>query len=211
MRISSLKRIAVLLLLLSACGATIVSSWKKPGIERIDFRRVAVIAAFSDAATRRNIEDRLVAEIGRGRAVASYTLQPGPIEREVLKARLEESGIDGAIAIRIVDVDRETRWVPGTYSGAYGYGYGYYGLGFGFWPMYDPGYYTTVTRVQVETSMYEVEGEELLFSATSETVNPKSTRALVDATLKAVRRELEKEGVMPTPMAQASHQRATQR
>lgn len=193
-----MKRIALALLALTACSTTIVQTWKKPGLDRIDFRRVAVIAAVSDPATRRVIEDQLVSEIGPNRAVGSYTLVPGELQREALKTALLQAGIDGAVAVRIVDIDRETRWVAGNYT------YGYGGYGFGYWPMYQPGYYTTDTHVQVETSIYDVAREELLFSSTSETVNPTNTRNLIDATIKAVRKELKKEGLLETPMARAA-------
>jgi hypothetical protein len=199
-----MKRIALVLLAVTACSTTIVQTWKKPGLDRIDFRKVAVVAAVSDPATRRVIEDQLVSELGQTRAIASYMLAPGEIEREALKAALLQAGVDGAVAVRIVDVDRETRWVAGSYAYTYGYGYG-----FGYWPMYQPGYYTTDTHVQVETSIYDVAREELLFSSTSETVNPTSTRNLVDATLRSVRNELKKEGLLETPVARAARQRAT--
>ena len=167
-----------------------VSTWKRPGQGPLTFQRIAIVAPVTHEGVRRQIEDQLARELGPGRATASYTLLPGPIDKAALKARLAEGGYDGAIAVRIPDVEKEADFVGDPI---------YYG--FGGWPMYDPGYVTVDTYVRVETRIYEMPSGELLFAATSKTVNPRDVTALVDETLNAVREELKKEGLIAPPVA----------
>jgi DNA-nicking Smr family endonuclease len=72
--------------------------------------------------------------------------------------------------MRLADVEKETSYVPGTTTGYYG-GYGrYYGYGAGMYS--SPGYYTTDKNYFVETMVYSVNPNKLLWSGTTKTVNP---------------------------------------
>jgi len=51
--------------------------------------------------------------------------------------------------------------------------------------------------VRVETSIYSLRQDQLLWVATTETMNPKSVDSLIEDVAKAVRRELEREKLIP--------------
>lgn len=182
--------LTVALLCSTACSTMMLSTWKKPGQGPLQFQKLAVIAPVKDAAMRRSIEDQLVTELGPGRATATYELLGGAIDQETLKATLSGQGYDAAVAVRIASVDKEADYVSAPYS-----------YGFGAWPYYEGGYVDVNTYVRVETHIYSLPAGELLFSSMSRTVNPTNVRELVDETVKAVRSELEKEGLLVKPVA----------
>ena len=87
--------------------------------------------------------------------------------------------------------DREkVTYRPPSYGPTF---WGYYG----YTRAYDPGYYHTQQLVRVETSIYSIAQDKLLWVGTTETVNPKSLSTLIEELSKAVRQELVLEGAIP--------------
>jgi hypothetical protein len=193
------------LVLASSCNSTfIVSTWKKPDVVTVEFKRVVVIAAARDPANRRAVEDLLVRKL-KGRGVASYTLTPEQPVDDELHALIEQRKFDGAIVMRLVSIEKETDWVPGSWTGPY---YGYStptgSASMDAWGMTSPGRSETETSVRVETNVYELPSETLIWAASSKTVNPKNLKELVDETVEVVTKELRKQGMIspiPVPVA----------
>jgi hypothetical protein len=181
---------AVALALVAGCATTtIVSSWKDPAARAVQLRRVVVMAPSNDSALRRSIEDELAQRIPNAtpsyRLFADSELQNRQLVRDEVKAR----GYDGLVSFRIVSVDQQTIWAPGAYWGpAYAYG---------GWPMFDPGYLATQTLVRVDTDVYDLDQDKLVWAAASRTYDPRSVRTLVDDVTKAVARRMRKEGLAP--------------
>jgi hypothetical protein len=184
------------------CATTqIQSSWTDPSADSIHFDKVVVFALAKDPATRRIAEDELVRGSPSGRVVASYTFVPdaqlgdvAAVKREVL-AR----GFDGAVVMRPVGTETRQTVVPGAPLPPFGSPYtnlwGYYGYG---WPgAYAPDTVRTDRYVEIETLVYSVPADKLLWGARSETMNPASVNELVDDVAKAVREDLRKKGLIP--------------
>lgn len=188
---------------LAACSTTsIVSTWKDPELTRLSFREVVVVAVTKSPVTRRVMEDQLVSRL-RVRAVASYTLSKAPPIEEELHDLIGQKGYDGAVVMRLVSVDREAQWVPGTWAGPY-WGWGWGSMG----GMFDPGHYTYDTNVRMETNVYSLPDEKLVWAATSRTVNPASVDELVDETLDAIAKELRRQGLVgrrPLAISKVQH------
>jgi hypothetical protein len=195
--------------LVAACASTsIKSSWRDPAAtaQSLRFRRIVVVALMRDSATRRVAEDELAGVINRGprgragevQAVAGYTLLGEDDLRnvEAAKAKIRPEGFDGAITMRLVGKDQRVTYVPAAPAPpiAYGRMWGYYGGAGG--ALYDPGYLRTDTVVSVETNVYSVTDEKLLWSGVSETFDPRDARTLVDDVARAVAKALEKEGLL---------------
>ncbi len=177
---------AALVLLCSACSTTMLSTWKKPGADLSEMDKVVVVVRANDESVRRSAESRIVQNMGPARATPSHELAPEATSTDTLRDRVEGGGYDGAIVVRVVGVDKKTEWVGGA-----GPGYGY-----GAWYATAP-YQQTTTYVRVETSIYSLPDQTLLWSATSRTVEPSNVQKLVDETVKAVRKELAEEGLIP--------------
>ncbi|MGH9321944.1 MAG: hypothetical protein ACRD3V_18910 [Vicinamibacteria bacterium] len=190
---------------LAGCASTsFVSSWKAPldGPIEFDNKRVAAVVVSADESTRRIGEDALAREIsagGRAQGVPSYTVISEDIlrDKEASRKALQDENIDGAVVMRAISSDQEISYSPGTgwYAGPYShYGsfYGYWGYG---WPtVYDPGYLRTDTVVMVETLVYSVSQDKLLWAGQSKTTNPSDIRKFIQELSKGAAREMEKAG-----------------
>jgi hypothetical protein len=171
-----------------ACGSTsIVATWKDPTASAVHFNHVLVVAPSKDPALRRTAEDELVNRIGAN-AVPSYRYfgESELSNRQELKQRAEQLGFDGLVVFRISSVQREATWVPGSYWGPY--------YAIGGWPMWDPGYVQTDTVVHVETDVYNIPNDKLVWASRSKTYDPRSMTALVDQVTKAVGKKMRAQG-----------------
>ncbi len=177
----------------------IVKSWHEPGatVQAGAANKTLVIALVKDETSRRVIEDQLVKRIGAN-AVASYTfLTPEAIkstDSTMLDNKLKQDAYTYVLIMRLADVDKEVSYVPGSTSGYYG-GYGrYYGYGAGFYST--PGYYTTDKNYFVETAVYSVNPDKLLWTGTTKTVNPTKIEKTVTEISEAVSDKMRKDGFL---------------
>jgi len=177
---------------LVGCSTTrIVSTWKEPSANAVEFRKVLVVSPSRDESLRRIAEDELVHEMTGTVAVPSYTIlsQDQIQDQNLLKQLVRERGFDGLVVFRVAAVDQQFSWVPGAYAGpTYAYG---------GWPMYDPGYIHVDTVARVETNVYSVPDQKLIWASASNTFNPSSATSLVDDVARAVGKEMRKEGFLP--------------
>ena len=187
--------------LLTGCGSStqVTKSWTDPSLSDTPvkpFNKVLVIAQLKDDSTRRIAEDKIVASSPRGNFIQSYNyLQPSEQEENLVIANLLKDGIDGIILMRLTDVEKSTSYVPGTtYYGGWGYRGGYYGgYGYGYG---DPGYYQQDKTYYVDTSIYDVKTNKLLWSGTTSTLNPSKLNETMDEIIAAVKKELGKKGLI---------------
>ena len=186
---------------LASCSAStsLKNSWRDPSFTGpLEFNKVLVVMVTKDGATRRTVEDAVVKRIIARRhveAVPSYTvlMDSDLRDKEHAKAIVEQAGFDGAVALRIVGVDKEVNYVPGSYPSPYYNFWGYYDYA---WPaVYDPGYLQTDTIVNVETLVYSVKDGKLVWTGTTETFNPSNIDDMVDGIASAVSSELAKQGL----------------
>jgi hypothetical protein len=123
-----------------------------------------------------------------------------PSERELL-SKIRNTGANAILTVSLINKESETRHVPGsrTYApfGAYRWYGGYYSY-FNYWApmMYDPGYYVTDKTYFLETNLYSVETNRLIWSAQSETINPGSIDAFVKTYPKVLIAQLVKDGLL---------------
>lgn len=197
---------AVAISLFTACGPStqITKSWSDPSLNSgmKPFNKVLVIAQLKDDSSRRIAEDKIVASSPRGNFVASYSyLKQDQQDQNLVVADLLKQGIDGIILMRLTDVEKSTDYVQGsTYYGGWGYGGGYYG-GYGGWgyggSMYStPGYYEENKTYYVETNIYDVKSNKLLWSGTTSTLNPTKINEALDEIIAALKTELTNKGLI---------------
>jgi hypothetical protein len=102
----------------TGCTSTSLTNvWSSPdAAEALPFSDIVVACLFADESSRRSAEDHLTARIGSDRATPSYRLIAlGDVkDTEKVQAVIEQQGFDGAIVMRLISVDKETVWVPGT-------------------------------------------------------------------------------------------------
>jgi len=187
------------------CAATTYhSTWKAPGAEPLNFKgkKVAALVVSTEEGVRYGAEDALAREItARGAVgIAAYSLIPKELIQDKEKARefLEKADVAGVVAMRVVGKDKEISGSPGAYWGAPYYatfwGSGYYGWGWG--GIYDPGYLRTDTIVIVETLVYSLPQNKLVWAGQSETTNPSKVGPFIKELVAKAAAELKKQGLI---------------
>jgi len=193
-------RLARVLALLAALGTTscastrLVTKWQAPSTGPLQFTKVLALALAPEEALRRVAEEDLCNQVKSVPCKPAYLVIP-PSEMgdmEKAKALVQRAGFDGALVFRVVSAKEKVTYVPPSYGPTF---WGYYNYARPI--AYDPGYYRTDQLVSVETSIYSLREDRLLWVATTETMNPKSIDALVEDVAKTVRDELVKEKLIP--------------
>ncbi|MGK9119488.1 hypothetical protein [Olivibacter jilunii] len=173
-----------------ACGSStrITASWIDPAIKgKPQANKTVFISALTrNMEVRTKLENALAlqAEQRNIKAIkSSEHLRPDFYQelppREKLLKTLKQSGADAILTVSLIDKESETRYIRGNARYApfpfyrwYGGFYSYYNY---WYPIiYDPGYYVTDKKYFLETNLYDLETEKLLWSAQSQTVNPGS-------------------------------------
>jgi len=188
---------------LSACTTGLVSSWKAPDAEpfRLRGEKVAAVVMAVDPTVRLAGEDALARELSARGAVGvpMYTLLAGADPDEAkARAAAEQAGIVGVVVLRPVHIDKEISSRPGAYSGpAYGpFWGGYYGHGWGAPWSSGRTEIRTDTIVVVETLVYSLAQNKLVWGGQSKTRNPASVDGLIENTARQVADELVRQGLI---------------
>ena len=190
-----------ILMLIAGCSPStkIVKSWQEPNatLQANATNKILVIAMVKDETSRRVIEDELVKRMNKN-AVASYTFVTPDMLKEAsgekLSDKLSQDKYNYVVLIRLADIEKETSYVPGTTTGYYG-GYGrYYGYGAGMYST--PGYYTTDKNYFIETTVYSVDPDKLLWTGTTKTVKPDKIKKAVNEIADVVSDKMRKDGFL---------------
>jgi hypothetical protein len=211
-RMSSGRAIWLTAILLTAgtlaysSSAKLVMSWKNPKYSSEHFRRILIIGMSENPAVRADFEDALSSKItGDGfEAIPgnSILLRPDSSKLDVdyLKGQIQDHKIDAVITSRLVKMDKKTIYVPGqSYVVPYAYYSGFYGYyGTVYRQVYSPDYLRNETTVRVETNLYSVTppNEDLVWTAVSDTFNPKNADKAISGLVKLVVKQLEREGIL---------------
>lgn len=196
----ALRRAALgaMLAVAAGCGPSteFTSTWVEPAAQPLDLSKPIVVVMVTEReALRRSGEMAMVNEIAKrgGQGIASYTILPGDAVRDTARSRavLAQSGADAVIMARPVGKDTRVSYSPGT---PYYSTWGYWGYGWG--AVYSPGYLQTDEIVSVETLVYSVGQDKLLFAGQSETMNPANLDSFVRELGDALGYELRKAGLI---------------
>ena len=191
----------VVLGLASQAATKFISTWKAPGASGLSFagKKVAAVVLSDDQSLRVAGEEALVRELNsRGvEGVAAYRMIPREELKDAEKARpwFERAKVDGVVAMRPVSSDTVRTWEPIIWAQPY-YGsfWSYWGYGWG--TVYDPGRIREYHVVVVETLIFSVPQNILLWAGASETTNPKDLPRFVHDVVDAAAKEMRKEGLV---------------
>ena len=143
-------------------------------------------------------EEALVRELtARGlQSVATYRIAPKEELQSADRAKgwFEKANVEGVVALRPVSKDSRnnynaTMWTNPYYSSFWGY------YGYGWSSAYVIGSVDRDTIVVVETTIYSVPRNMLLWAAVSETKNPKTLQNSIQDIVKESVKELHKQGL----------------
>lgn len=185
----------------SSCTSTkLVSSWRDPNstVDANKLKKVWVMCLVKDETTRRVAEDEL-AKRRPGVFFTTYNEYPLTLMKEKpekISESIMQSGYDGIIIMRLVSKEQATTYVPGSSPSYYGGWHGYYGYAAPYY--YDPGYYRTDAYYTVETSVYSIKDDKLIWTGMTETVDPGSIPTTIREIADAINYQMKKEGFLVT-------------
>lgn len=200
---------------LTACSKTKTSvpqSWRNPGYEQTVFKKLFVIGVAENQENRKAFEDAFAKAIvdAGGAAQPSWGVLPEStqLSEDRVRAAIQGGGFDGVLITRLLSVDKDQEYTPAStynkprtqyYAGGYGYGYGgYYGFyGTTYAKVHEPGYFKTSTTFRLETNLYSVATNGLVWSGQSDTVNPESIPDARASMTAAVAKKLKEEKLIP--------------
>jgi len=181
----------MVIFLFSGCGPTskITSSWKADAVQTAKYKKIIVLGLIRDAdrTLRENMEQHLVADLkdfGYDAVCSCDEYNPKAFENlteEQAISKLRNSGVDAVITIVLLDKEKEKYYVPGrvTYSP-----YTIYHNRFWRYSriMYDriytEGYYTENTKYFWESNLYDLNTNQLVYSAQCQSFDPGSSETL---------------------------------
>lgn len=193
-------------LMLAACAATTIkSSWRDDTDTAGPPHEIVVFVAVKDDNLRRMAEDQLAQSLPAGmRPTAGHLLDLDPrLEVATVRQRLIDGGFDAALVARLVSVDKSQSVVPAqTYFMTdplfWGVGpryrsfYSYYPYAYT-----TPAYTVEDTRVVVETLLYRLPEGRPVWTAVSESLNPRSSLQVVEELVELIGKKLRAEGLLP--------------
>ncbi|HSE42954.1 MAG TPA: hypothetical protein VLH08_19485 [Acidobacteriota bacterium] len=205
----SITIVFILLALLSvpefALSTKLKSSWKNPDANSssLKFEKVLVVAVIGQEFTRKVAEDKVVKILKEGNstanAIPSYLVlgQEELKDKDSAKAKITEMGFDGAIVLKYAGSQDQRKYDPGEGESVW---YPYVG----FWGFYSEGWgavYNATTpndlKVLIETMLYSIKEDKLIWAGISETKNPKNPAKVVAEIAEETTKHLQKEGLIP--------------
>lgn len=190
----------LLIKVITSCSSThIVSSWRDPGkqIHASDWKKVLVVALLRNETNRHRAEDEMVKYL-HGKGITSYNYlneDTDPKNEEALRNKIKKDGFDAAITMRLIDVDKEKIYTPEQH-----YMYPVYYSDFSryyhrSWSYYStPGYYTVTKKFIIETVIYSIQDDKIIWSGITETYNPQGVEKLTDEIANAIHKKMLAEG-----------------
>jgi hypothetical protein len=191
------------LLIISSCSNTkITSTWMDSKKAGTSYNDILIIGIAKEEHNRRLFEEQFSTQLTAAgiESEVSYRILPEgtEINRDNVSAAIKGKEIDAVIVTHMVSVEEETVYRQNMdYRPTYGY---YNGL-YNYYPhvntyVQQPGYYTTHDVVILETNLYEVKSEELVWSAQSRSFAPESAKEVIDDLVKLVIKDLKEKGLI---------------
>jgi hypothetical protein len=177
-------------------GTRIVNSWREPSAGPLKFAKVLVLVIAPHESQMQFGEAVLVGLMKKTHGVSAHSVMPKDDARDEQKMRafMAKEAFDGAVTMRLLAAGQETTAQAGVYAPACTGFWGYYSYA---WPMVtDIGYVHTERLFHMETQVYSLKDDKVVWGGISKTTDPKNARQLVEDVAKAVAKDLKKQGLI---------------
>jgi hypothetical protein len=207
--------------LLVSCSPSshITGSWINPK-ESASYDDIMVVGMSSSVEAKSTVENDLAAALTARNIKVTRSLDVFPpnfgkdLTKDEMLSKIRQKGSDAILTVTLIDKTTESRYTPGTMAYApmpmYYQFWGYYN----YWypTMYNnPGYYVQDRVYYLETNLYDARSEDLVWSAQSETYNPKDLSGFSQTLANQIVNKLEKDGLLRGNKLEVSPKRAVSR
>ena len=199
-RISAVLTAVALVGAAAVVSAQIKSSWKAPDAGPMDFagKKVTAVVITDDLNVQTSGEEAIVRMlVGRGvQGVASYRMIPREELRDPAKAKgwFERGKVAGAVVMRLVSSEKETVYTPTVWATAtYSNFWNYYGTS---WTAVRSYKTSQQTHLTIETIVYDVPKDKLVWGGVSQHTNPRNIQVLVNELVNDIAAEMKRQGLI---------------
>ena len=185
------------LFLLSSCASSkITGQWKDPELGAKQYSHILVIGVAKQPDRRKFYEDEFVKQLNRQgvMAIASHTIIPRDKmqDKDAIVKSIEGLNVDGVLITRLQGIKEATQLTPASsYQMPYGYYtnmYDYYNSSFSIAPSVSVA--ETHPYLQLETNLYDVGTEKLVYSITTNTFIRQKLESRLTAYIETVVQQL---------------------
>ena len=175
-----------LVIFAAGCGGTrLTNVWKDPAYKGSGVTSVLVLAVAQKPETRLLFEKSMAGALTRAGVTAVVSSDPLPqmskLDPQDIKQAAMDKGCDSVIITHLVGVENDQVHQPPIYAMAMGNnaGFGYY-YPYAYEYVMFPGAVYDQTSVRLETNLYDIRSEALLWRASSKTIDPKSVGGAIE-------------------------------
>jgi hypothetical protein len=190
-------------------GTNFRTAWKSPEITSFNLQegdKVLAMVITRHEESRNGAEAELARELGkRGLTVVpAYTVIPPDIVQDKDKAKpyIDKTGCKYAIVMRVAGDEKELRGTGPSYTAVPIYTMPYYGgfyggyYTFGWGATYNAGVIEIQEKVHVETLIYDLQTDKLVWAGMSDTMNPSTAHKFIKDLVKEASKEMKKQGLV---------------
>ena len=199
----------VLAAVLSSCANTkFTKQWVNEEFNQQPFDDILVLVVADKMGNRQDAENYIVEKLGEGGidAMPSFDILPKTetIDRDAVGKAIDGLQLDAVIVMYATGITEDEYFVParrfGVYSG-YGYGHAHYGSFYNYYPhaftyVYIPGYDNTHYVVTLETSLFDLNTGDMIWSGQSNTFAPESVDDVIHNITVLTIKELKQKGII---------------
>jgi len=178
-------------------GPKFLAVWKSPEVSRLNFagKKVAALVITDSQSLQMSGEEALTRELTARGVTGTPTYRFVPREElksaDKAKAWFERAKIEGVVAMRPVKREKEREYTPVVWSsGYYPEFWGYYGYGWS--NVYVISSSRETETITVETLIYDLTRDQLVWAGTSETRDPKNLQDFVKDLVNEAVKEMKK-------------------
>jgi hypothetical protein len=187
----------IALFFLTACAPTkLTAVYKDSSYTGGSLESVLVVGVAENLRNRKMFEQFFAEQFQNNGVKAFSSADSIPsdkeLNKETIKGLAEKLGADAVLVTHLVGVDEKEEYIPPAYTNVpspHHHALGpYYSGVYGY--VHNPGYYVTHEYVRLENNLYETKTEKLIWSSSSETINPASVNETIESLCKVVMKSL---------------------
>ena len=184
-RLSAVFAIMALFALTSCATTELTKVWNDNTYTGGPIESVMVVGVSKKAENRKLFEQYFTQQFNANglKSVSSAAIIPGDNDpdKDKIKGTAQQQGMQTVLVTHLVSVEEEKTDHPATFTATPDHHlvFGTYYTGT-YRYEYRPGYTEQNTKVQLESNLYETKTEKLIWSATSESINPGSVNEVIE-------------------------------
>jgi hypothetical protein len=187
--------------ILASCTSTrIESSWREKDkqISIDQLKKVLVVALLDNETSNRRAEEQIAGYLN-GKAVVSFSYLDDSIRKNkiAIRTKISNDGFDGAITMRLVDVDKEVIYKPGiiaSYPGPYLTFSKYY---YNSWSYFmSSGHYVTTKTYSVVTNIYSIRENKIIWTSLIKSINCNGIKKMTEEIASVLNKKMITEGLI---------------